>query len=70
VWLVIMSVNVYVEHFRYFSVMRLLNNIMCSYWYYCICGTLQEFQFSEVTEQCGLWVLVLLYMWDVASTSF
>jgi hypothetical protein len=70
VWFVGIGVTVYVGHCKYFRVMRFLKNVMCGCWCYCICGTLQALQCSEVTEKCGLWLLVLLHMWDVASTSF
>ena len=63
------------EHCRYFSVVtvvRLLRSVVCSYQCYWICETLHVLQCSdsvEVTEQCGLWLLALEYMWNIAGTS-
>jgi hypothetical protein len=74
-WFVVISVNVYVENCRYFSVVtvvRLLNGVVCGYQCYWICGTLQVLQCSasgEVTERSGLWLSVLTYMWKIAGTS-
>jgi hypothetical protein len=70
VWFVGIGVTVYVGRCKYFILVKLQNTVFCGYLCYCICGTLQALQCCEVTEKCGLWLLVLLYMWDVASTSF
>jgi hypothetical protein len=50
------------------TVARILNSVVCGYQCYWICGILQVLECSEVTEQCGLWLLVLLDMWNVAGT--
>jgi hypothetical protein len=46
----------------YFSVVRLHNSVVYGYWCNWKCGTLQVVQCSEITEQCGVWLLVLPYM--------
>jgi hypothetical protein len=66
---VVISVTVYVGQCRYFIVVRILNSVVCGYRCYCICWTMQVLQCSEDTEQCGLWLLVLLYMLENAGTS-
>jgi hypothetical protein len=55
---VVIVVTVYVRHCRNFSVVGLLNSVVCGYCCYCICETLQVLQYSEVTEHCGVWLLV------------
>ena len=71
-WFVVMSVTVYEEHCSYFSVMtvvRLLISVVCGYECYSICGKLQLLQCSdcgEATEQCGVWLSMLLHMWNIA----
>ena len=68
-WFVVISVTGYVEHCGYFNVVRLLNSVVCGYHCYWICGTLCVLQCSEVTEQCGLWLSMLLDIWNIACTS-
>jgi hypothetical protein len=65
VWFVVISVIGYVENCGYFSAVRLLNSVVCCYQCYWICGKLRVIQCSEVTEQCGLWLSVLLDMWKI-----
>jgi hypothetical protein len=59
---VVVGVTGYVTHCRYFSIVRLLNSVVCGYWCNWICEKLQVFQYSEVIEQCVQWLLLLLYM--------
>jgi hypothetical protein len=39
--------------------------VVCGYWCYWIGGTLRVLQCSEFTEQCGLWLLMLLNMLNI-----
>jgi hypothetical protein len=47
---------------------RLLNSVVCGCQCYWIGGTLPVLQCSEITEQSGVWLLVLLDRWDIAGT--
>jgi hypothetical protein len=59
-----------VGYFRIVTVVSLMISVVSGYEHCSICGTLQVLQCSKFTEQCGLWLLVLLYMLDNAGTSF
>ena len=65
----------WVKILGYFGVVtevRLLKSVIWGCQCYWICGTLQVLQCGnsgEVKEQCGVWLSVLLDMWNIASTS-